>query len=720
MKIKYTLLLPVLILVCMAFNSFGQDKENLKVMSEWLEWTDGENMLMRNLNHQAYRYLDQRDSAMAALHSKSDWKARQEMAREAMLADIGGFPEKTPLKPRVTGTLKRDGFRVEKVLFESMPGNYVTGCLFIPDGKGKRPAILYVSGHSGPSFRLPGYQHVILNLVKKGFVVFAFDPVGQGERLQYFDAKEGKSVVVKWPTEEHTYEGLQCLLTATPLSKYFIWDGIRALDYLVTRPEVDAKRIGITGRSGGGTQTGYISAFDDRILAAAPENYFTSHRRLLESRGPQDAEQNLYHWLSDKTATEDLLVLRIPKPTLLLTTTRDIFSIQGTRELYPEISRGYAAFDATENFQMAEDNAAHASTKKNREATYAFFQKCLSLPGNPEDEEVQIFNAEELNVTPTGQIVNSVGGETVFSLNAAYADKLYKKLESSRNNDKDHLDAVRRESAKLSGYHAPGKEVKSVFRGTYQRDGYTVSMYALQGEGNYVVPLLLAVPDGGTTHAPVLYIHPDGKEADIAAGGTIEKIVKRGYAVAAPDLSGIGELKPEVRFPAEAALGAMLVGRSIVGIQAGEIARVVNFLRELPGMNADHVQAVAFAEECPSLLHAAVYESAITNVLLLKAPLSYYNITQSHLYTTDPAFNWGVSGALTAYDLPDLAACMAPRRLTFIGVQDALKKDAPSDLVDAQMAFPKSVYSKTAPASLNIIATPTGDIADLITTTLEK
>ena len=720
MRINRTLRLSALILACSSLKSFGQEKEDLKVFREWFEWSDGENMVMRSLNRQAYRYLDQRDSAVAALHSKSDWEARQEMARKAMLADIGGFPEKTPLHARVTGTLKRDGFHVEKILFESMPGNYVTSCLFIPDGiKGKRPAILFASGHSGPALRVPVYQHIILNLVKKGFVVFAFDPVGQGERRQYFDPEAGKSVI-QWPTDEHTYAGLQCLLTGTPISKYFIWDGIRALDYLVSRPEVDPRRIGMTGRSGGGTQTAYISAFDDRIVAAAPDNYFTSHRRLLESRGPQDAEQDLYHWLSDKTAIEDLLVLRIPRPTLLLTTTRDIFSIQGARELYPEISRGYNAFGAADDFLVAEDNAAHSSTEKNREAMYRFFQKYLSLPGNSDDEEVQIFKAEELNVTPTGQIAGSVGGETVFSLNAAYSKELYRRLETARAKPTEHLGVVRQQSAKLSGYHAPGKKVKSVFRGTWQRDGYTVSMYALAGEGEYVMPLLLAVPDGGTTHPPVLYLHPQSKEADMAPGGTIENIVKQGYAVVAPDLFGIGELKPELRFPAEAGIAAMLVGRSIVGIQAGEITRIINFLRELPGMKADRVQAVAFAEECPSLLHAAVYEPAITNVLLVRAPLSYYNITQSHLYATDRAFNWGVAGALTAYDLPDLAACIAPRKLAFAGLQDAENKDAAPDVVDEQMAFTKSVYARSAPENLHFVTLPGGDVAGLITTILEK
>jgi hypothetical protein len=308
----------------------------------------------------------------------------------------------------------------------------------------------------------------------------------------------------------------------------------------------------------------------------------------------------------------------------------------------------------------------------------------------------------------------------VFSLNAAHAKALYKKLEASRNKGKDHLEEVLRESRKLAGYQAPGGAVKSVFRGNWQRDGYTVGMYALQGEGDYVIPLLLAMPDEGTTYTPLLYIRPESKEADMAPGGTIEKLVKQGYAVVAPDLSGVGELKPELRFPAEAALAAMLVGRSIVGIQAGEVARIINFLKEFPGIKADHVQAVAFAEECPTLLHAAAYEPAITNVMLVNAPLSYYNITQTHIYKTDPAFNWGVAGALTAYDLPDLAACIAPRKLTLAGVQDGEKIDAPADLVSEQMKFAESIYSKSAPGKLTIAVPPQGDMAESIAAWLEK
>lgn len=714
-------LLAVALICCAPLWVSGQDKEDLKLFSNWDAWSNGNRMLPNYLNQEAFNYLDKRDSVVASFRTKEDWKRRQDMARKTMLANIGGFPEKTPLHPKITGTLQQDGFRIEKIIFESVPGYYIPGALFIPDNiAGKRPAILYVTGHSTSGYSSRVYQTMILNLVKKGFIVFAIDPAGQGERLQYYDAKKGESIIPDGPTREHTFAGLQCALTGTSLGKYFIWDGIRAIDYLVTRPEVDANRIGITGRSGGGTQSAYISAFDDRIAAAAPENYFTSHRRLLESRGPQDAEQNFYHWLSDGTAIEDLLVLRMPKPTLLVTTTRDIFSIQGTREMFREIVKGYVAFGAEKNFQMVEDHAAHASTKRNHEETYRFFQKYLSMPGSAVDEAVKPLSAQDLAVTKTGQIATSFGGETVFSLNSKESEKLYQKILVSRKKNED-LASVKIRSAALSGYQAPEREMKVVYRGSYQRDGYTVGMYALPGEGAYVIPLLLAVPEGEITHhTPVIYIHPEGKEEGIAVGGNIEKMVKQGYVVATPDLSGTGELKPDLRFLAEASFGAILIGRSIVGIQASEIVRVTNFLKELPQLKTDHVQAVAFGEACPALLHAAAYEPAISNVMLVEAPVSYYDITQTRMYGLSQSFNWGVAGALTAYDLPDLAACVAPRKLTFIGLQHADKEPASDDLVSDQMAFPKAVYAKRAPGNLKILSTPEAGAGQALAGWLEK
>ena len=726
MKIRVSSLQHFVVIVFVASTvslpSIAQEieTENFRVFDSWMDWSNGSNMLMMYLNEQAFYYLDQRDKMVEMHDSKADWEKRQLKVRESLLRHMGPFPEKTPLNPKITGILQKTGFRMEKIVFESLPDFFVTGCLFIPDGMtGKRPAVLYVSGHTDLAYKDPVYQRVICNLVQKGFIVFAIDPIGQGERLQYYDPEKGESII-GGPTREHSHAGNQCFLLGTSINKYFIWDGIRAVDYLQSRKEVDPDRIGITGRSGGGTQSAFIAAFDERIVASAPENYITSHRRLLESRGPQDAEQNFYHWILDGGAIEDLLILNLPDPTLLVATTRDIFSIQGTREVYRQILNGYLAFDREKDFLMVEDHAGHGSTKRNREAVYRFFQKYLSQPGDASDLDVEIIKPDELSVTSTGQLANSLGGETVFSLNRKEAEKLYKGIVESRQNARRHLDFVREQSKSLSGYKTPGQNGEIIYRGSYQRRGYTISMYALKTEAGYVIPLLLAVPEDKGPFPAVIYIHPDGKEQGLGFGGIIENLVNKGYMVAAPDLLGTGETKPDARFPAAPAYEALLVGKSIVGIQAGDVVRVADFLAGLPDANKESIQAVAVGELCPALLHAGVFEPGINGVALMEAPISYYDITQTRLYKESLSFSWGVAGALTAYDLPDLAACMAPRKLAFFGVHNARKEPADEKLIENQMEFPIDVYLNNKPENLTIISSNSEDTTMALFGWLEK
>ena len=279
--------------------------------------------------------------------------------------------------------IRKNGYRVENIIYESLPGFYVTASLFIPSNIRKpAPAILFCSGHSSGAYRLPFYQLPLLNLVKKGFIVLAIDPVGQGERLQYFDPEKGESAI-GGSTNEHSYPSAQVFLNGRSIARYFLWDGIRGIDYLVSRKEVDGQRIGVHGLSGGGTQTAYISALDERVGASAPAGYITSYRRLMESVGVQDGEQNFYHGIVRGIDHADFIEIRAPKPTLIMATTGDFFSIQGSRETYTEVKRIYGICGLADNIEITEDDYGHGYTRKNREAMYAFFQKYLKLPGSP-------------------------------------------------------------------------------------------------------------------------------------------------------------------------------------------------------------------------------------------------------------------------------------------------------------------------------------------------
>lgn len=686
-------------LVLGALPAKAQEKD-LSVIQDWLQYSDAPNALYHHLADQAYDLLEARATVIADLKSARQWRRRQADVRATLLDIVGPFPEKTPLNPRITGLVQKPGYRMEKLVYQSLPGFHVTAALFIPDNiEGKAPAVLFCSGHTLNGFRSEVYQTIILNLVKKGFVVLAFDPVSQGERSQYFDAEKGERYL-GGPTKEHSYAGAQCFIAGRSQARYMIWDGIRSLDYLISRPEVDPDRIGITGRSGGGTQSAYIAAFDNRVLAAAPENYITSFSRLMESIAPQDAEQNFYHGIARGIDHADLLEVRAPKPALLIATTRDFFSIQGARETWQEVSRAYKILGKPGNFSMVEDDTTHASTRKDREALYAFFSRHLNHPCNTTDEEVALLTPEELQVTETGQVVSSFEGETIHSLNKAETEVQLESLGKSRQSMKRHLMAVKNAAADLSGLKPPAAIGKVVFTGRYRRPGYAVEKYFVPGEGDYVIPFLLMVPEGEGPFPAVIYLHPQGKATQAHPGGELEALVRQGTVVLAPDLVGIGELGSEIPL-GDSYIGgtsynmwfaSILVGRSIVGIHASDVSRLVQVLMSRGDIDAGKISALARGEMSSVLLHVAALEPSIKRVALVEPLLSFRSLVMHQKYK--PSYIMAsVAGALTAYDLPDLAAALAPRPLLMVNPVDQVGNPVDQDRLGQELAVVQEAYT---------------------------
>ena len=266
------------------------DEENLDVFQQWVKWNNPGDMLLDLLTKEAVSLYDKRSAEVALLKSESDWLTRQKFVKEKLREIIGPFPEKTPLNAKIISVIKKEGYRIEKIVYESFPGSYVTGCLYVPEKvKGKVPAILNVIGHNQESFRNELYQVINYNFVKKGIMVFAIDPPGQGEHVQNYDTTV-KFSSVGYSVVEHNYFGNYPFLSGYSCAKYFIWDGIRAIDYLVSRKEVDPERIGMTGWSGGGTVTNYVAALDDRVKVAIPCSWANANKRLLETKAASDAE----------------------------------------------------------------------------------------------------------------------------------------------------------------------------------------------------------------------------------------------------------------------------------------------------------------------------------------------------------------------------------------------------------------------------------------------
>ena len=287
-----------------------------------------------------------RAAAVAAIHTRAQAQARQAKVRAQILSLIGALPQRTPLNAKFVGETQADGFRIRKVLFESQPNFFVTALLYVPDGAaagGKRAAILMSPGHA-PSGKA-GDAPIAAIFARNGFVVLSYDPIGQGERLQYPDpAKPGSSLAVR-PTGEHGEASLQPMLIGDTFARYEVWDAMRGVDFLASLPDVDPNHIGAFGCSGGGTITALTGALDPRIAAIGTACYITSFDALLPALGPQDAEQSTPRFISSGLGFPDWIELAAPRPYAVLSTYSDMFPFSGARATVIEARRFYSLFD---------------------------------------------------------------------------------------------------------------------------------------------------------------------------------------------------------------------------------------------------------------------------------------------------------------------------------------------------------------------------------------
>jgi hypothetical protein len=343
--------------------------ENLDFLNGLSEYERIQEMLPAYIQQRAQALAEARKQSLR-LRSMEDVARRRQYVRERMLRALGGLPERTPLNARTVGEVDRDGYRIEKVIFESQPRFYVTANLYLPkSGQPPYPAILYPLGHELGAKANATWQQNLATLARKGYVAIAWDTLGQGERIQQFD-EDFEDAKLRASTTEHTVIGIQCLLTGQHIARYTIWDATRALDYLLSRKEVDPKRVAATGNSGGGTHTAYMAALDDRIQVAAPSCYITSWHWMLKTLGPQDAEQVFPNWLKDGLDYPDFVYAFAPKPYRVLSAIRDFFPIDGARESFREAQEVYAALDAAGKISMVEADDGHGYSHPRRMAGY--------------------------------------------------------------------------------------------------------------------------------------------------------------------------------------------------------------------------------------------------------------------------------------------------------------------------------------------------------------
>ena len=302
--------------------------------------------LIQYLDNLAGTQLQQRQQAVSQIHNRAEADRRKAMVRQKILQLIGGLPERSgPVAVKQFGSLAGDGFRVEKVAYESLPGFWVTANVYLPaEGTGPFPAIVVAPGH-GAAGKVEDWSWGG-NFARNGITVLAYDPLGQGERLQYFDA-EKKASMIGSPTGEHGEANIPPLLIGDDLVRYMVNDAMRGVDYLVGRKDIDSNRIGAFGCSGGGTATAYFAALDPRVKVAATACFITAFQELLASAtGNQDAEQTIPHFVEQGMDFADWVELFAPKPYAIVSTTEDMFPYEGAKKSYEEAKRFYSVYGA--------------------------------------------------------------------------------------------------------------------------------------------------------------------------------------------------------------------------------------------------------------------------------------------------------------------------------------------------------------------------------------
>jgi len=502
-------------------------------------------MMTAYLQDLAHRALDRRSAEYEKLKTVEQITAYQQRMREFFITQIGGFPERTPLNANIIGRQDCAGYRLEKIIYESQPGFLVTAVLYLPLGKPPYPGVLVPCGHASTGKAAPEYQRVCILLARNGLAALCYDPISQGERYQILDPRGQPLLNPKKIgmvcCYEHTMIGVGCILLGINTARYRIWDGMRSLDYLLSRADIDPQRIGCTGSSGGGLLTSYVTALDQRVSCAAPSCFLATLRWLIDHAGPDDAEYNIHDQLAYGMEHADLLMMRAPVPTLICGVTADVWAIEATWDAFREIKRLYTRMGYAERIDLIEADTKHSFSIEQRVAAVRWMRRwLLGIDDAITEPDFPIMTEAQLQCTPPGQVLQMPGARSLYDLNTElekqFADQRHKFWSTTPK--AQALQKVRQITGIRNLADLPQPAVEKA--DSIQRSGYVVEKLVLRPEAGIFLPALCFRPSKATDDA-CLYLNGQGKQMDAGPGGPIEKLVGKGHLVLAVDLRGIGE-----------------------------------------------------------------------------------------------------------------------------------------------------------------------------------
>lgn len=680
-------------------------------------------LLRQTLDALADAQFKERARTIAAIREPGEVKARGEMVRKRILDGFDGWPERTPLNARIVGTLDRDGYRVEKLVYESLPGFFVTANVYVPTNRpGPFAAVLGTAGHSADGKAANSYQLAWIAMAKRGFLVLAYDPIGQGERAQYLSIETGKPLP-GGGSGDHIMAGGVALLTGTNFARYLVWDGIRALDYLLTRNDVDPNRLAAVGNSGGGTQSAYLNALETRLATAAPSCYITSWPHLWRDRWPQDSEQVFVDFLKDGLDFADFLTAQAPRPVKMLTAMQDYFPIAGAREAFAETQRAYRILGAEERAEFFTYDDKHGWSKPRREATYAWLEKWLlgrdvSAPEPPIQPEA----AETLRVTGNGQVLRSLGGRGIQQILLERAEKRYAKREAEHlpGGNRQAFQNLLRNTLRMLPRDADLSTERARIRraAVAERTGYRVEKLALPVDKAIAIPALLFTPsDKRAGSLKVVYLDDRGKAAEAGESGLLDLLAKSGHTVLALDIRGIGELGIAARQVGNSpvyqeSMRALLVGTSLPAIQTGDLLAALDSAKHLDEWGDGPATILGKGNMGWIALFGAALDERIEAVAAEESLVSYMDIARSpRNYRT---IDLVLPGVLDRFDMPDLVARLNNRRVLLLNARSPMETSHSLETVRQTYEAATAAFRRTGREEAFEIRKASNDLRDAI------
>jgi dienelactone hydrolase len=647
------------------------------------------------------------DERRAAIQSQADAEKYIGEARDAIAKSFGAWPERTPLNARTTKTTERDAYTIENVIFESRPKFFVTANLYIPKGlKGKAPGVILSCGHSANGKAYTAYQSAAQGLVRQGYVALIFDPIGQGERLQNPDEHLHSHVGVG--VAEHCMAGNAQFLVGEFFGAWRAWDGMRALDYLLSRPEVDAKHVGITGNSGGGTMTTWLAAVEPRWTMAAPSCFVTTFRRNLENELPADTEQCPPGILAAGLDYVDFLACLAPKPIVICAQEKDFFDVRGTQETFAKLKAIYKLFGAEDKVSLHIGPGPHGFAQDAREAMYACFNRAVQWGFGPSVKEPKLTLEDDatLQCTEKGQ-VSTIESRTVYSFSAEAAVKFDEKLAWERLTERgsNHqryraklaslreklTDALKLpERRKTVDYRIPRPRAVQHYPQSH------ATTYLVETEPGIQAVVIRPIGERHLSRPPqatgraILYVSHDSADAELrtkapSADPWLGELLAAEpestlYAV---DVRGLGESRPNTCGDAnyDSHYGcdyfysshAIMLDRPYVGGRTYDLLCTLDFLIDV-GHKEVHLVARGYGT-IPAA-YAAILDDRVKQVTFKNALESYESIAKTDEYA------WPLSsftpGALKTFDLPDiyaqLAAAKQLKQIELLGPRERPKR----------------------------------------------